>query len=156
MFNRDSERMFINSVIKHFVELNEINLPETFLKRWLKAVSEKPVTSEQLDGEFPSYAERLKNQLVINKIIEKYELKVSTEEIENYVRQIIKNQFASYNSGIEMEEEDLKATVERVLKNEKEYERIVEMIYDQKISALLKEKLTLNNREVPVEEFYKG
>jgi AAA+ ATPase superfamily predicted ATPase len=53
-----------------------------------------------------------------------------------------------------MEEKDLEDTVSRVLKNEKEYNRIVEKMYDDRILAFLKSKLKLNFNEVSFEDFY--
>jgi hypothetical protein len=53
-----------------------------------------------------------------------------------------------------MEEQDLEDTVTRVLKNEKEYNRIVEKMYDDRLLELLKSKLKLNFTEVSFEEFY--
>jgi hypothetical protein len=42
----------------------------------------------------------------------------------------------------------------RLLKNEKEYNRIVEKMYDDKLLELLKSKLKLNFTEVSFEDFY--
>ena len=37
--------------------------------RWIKAVNEKPLTDEQMQKEFPQYAETLRWRLIENKII---------------------------------------------------------------------------------------
>jgi hypothetical protein len=73
--------------------------------------------------------------------------------VRDYVKDLIAKQFASYNMT-SMEEKDLEDTVSRVLKNEKEYNRIVEKMYDDRILAFFKSKLKLNFNEVSFEDFY--
>ncbi len=155
MFNADSDRYFLSKAIAGLVRKYDVQLPEEFLKRWLLVTNEKELTAQQIEHEFPVYAERLRTQIIINKIVKQNNLSVSQEEIQNYVSDLIKKQFESYNHGAEMEAEDLKNTVKRVLSNEKEYNRLVEKLYDDKMLKFLKSKLKLNFTEVSVDQFYK-
>jgi hypothetical protein len=52
-------------------------------------------------------------------------------------------------------EEQVKATVQRVLGDEKEVNRIYERLYDMKLVDLLKKTYTIENKELPREEFEK-
>lgn len=153
MFNADSDKFFLNSVIAGLVKRYDLQLPETFLKRWLLFVNEKEINAEQIEREFPVYAERLRTQMVINKIIRQNGIEVKEQDIRDFVKDLVAKQFASYN-GTEMEEQDLEDTVTRVLKNEKEYNRIVEKMYDDRLLNFLKSKLKLNFTEVSFEDFY--
>ncbi len=153
MFNADSDKYFLNRVVAGLVKKYDIQLPEDFLKRWLLFVNEKEINATQIEKEFPIYAERLRTQMVINKIIKQNGIEVKEQDIRNFVKDLVAKQFASYN-GTEMEESDLEDTVTRVLKNEKEYNRIVEKMYDDKLLELLKSKLKLNFTEVSFEDFY--
>ena len=153
MFNADCDKFFMNRVIAGLVKKYDLQLPETFLKRWLLFVNEKEINAEQIDREFPVYAERLRTQMVINKIIRQNGIEVKEQEIRDFVKDLVSKQFASYN-GTEMEESDLEDTVTRVLKNEKEYNRIVEKLYDDRLLNFLKSKLKLNFTEVSFEDFY--
>lgn len=153
MFNADSDKYFLNRVVAGLVKKYDLQLPEEFLKRWLLFVNEKEINAEQIDREFPVYAERLKTQMVINKIIRQNGIEVKEQEIRDFVKDLVAKQFASYN-GTEMEEQDLEDTITRVLKNEKEYNRIVEKMYDDRLLSFLKSKLKLNFTEVSFEDFY--
>jgi trigger factor len=153
MFNADSDKYFLNRVVAGLVKKYDIQLPEQFLKRWLLFVNEKEINAEQIEKEFPIYAERLRTQMIINKIIRQNGIEVKEQDIRDFVKDLVSKQFASYN-GTEMEEQDLEDTVTRVLKNEKEYNRIVEKMYDDRLLELLKSKLKLNFTEVSFEEFY--
>jgi trigger factor len=153
MFNADSDKFFLNRVIAGLVKKYDLQLPEEFLKRWLLFVNEKEINAAQIEKEFPIYAERLRTQMVINKIIRQNGIEVKEQDIRDFVKDLIAKQFASYN-GTEMEEQDLEDTVTRVLKNEKEYNRIVEKMYDDRLLNFLKSKLKLNFTEVSFEDFY--
>ena len=153
MFNADSDKYFLTRVIAGLVKKYDLQLPEEFLKRWLLFVNEKEINAEQIEKEFPIYAERLKTQMVINKIIRQNGIEVKEQDIRDFVKDLVSKQFASYN-GTEMEESDLEDTVTRVLKNEKEYNRIVEKMYDDRLLEFLKSKLKINFTEVSFEDFY--
>jgi len=153
MFNADSDKFFLNRVIAGLVKKYDLQLPEEFLKRWLLFVNEKEINAAQIEKEFPIYAERLRTQMVINKIIRQNGIEVKEQDIRDFVKDLVAKQFASYN-GTEMEEQDLEDTVTRVLKNEKEYNRIVEKMYDDRLLNFLKSKLKLNFTEVSFEDFY--
>ncbi len=154
MFNAESDKFFMSDVIKGLVKKYDLQLPEEFLKRWLLLTNDKKQNTEQIEKEFPIFAERLKTQLVINKVLKQNNIVVAEDEIRNYVKDLIKKQYAMYNGGIEMEEEDLSSTTNRILSDEKEYNRIVEKLYDNRLLEFFKSKLKLNFTEVPFEEFY--
>lgn len=153
MFNADSDKFFLNRVVSALVKKYDLQLPEEFLKRWLLITNGKEINQEQINREFPVYAERLKTQMVVNKIIRQNGIEVKEQDIRNFVKDLVAKQFATYN-GTEMEETDLEETVSSVLKNEKEYNRIVEKMYDDRILNFLKSKLKLNFTEVSFEDFY--
>ena len=50
MFSRDSERVFKRLVMRKLAEDAKIELPDNFLKRWISATSEKPITPEELES----------------------------------------------------------------------------------------------------------
>jgi trigger factor len=153
MFHRESQQRFINSVLENIGNQASISFPEDFLKRWLMVANEKPLTVEQLEAEFGSFLQRLKRQLVVNKLVKQYGLEVSEEEAKNHVRTAISEQFLNHN-GYEIEVEELENTINRILDNQKEYEKVMEYLYDQKLSNLLSEKVNKQTIELSLPEFY--
>jgi len=153
MFNADSDKYFLNRVLAGLVKKYDLQLPEEFLKRWLKFVNEKEIKANQIEKEFPIYAERLRTQMIINKIIRQNGIEVKEQDILNFVRDLVSKQFVSYN-GTEMEESELEDTVALVLKNEKESNKIVEKMYNDRLLEFLKSKLKINFTEVSFEDFY--
>jgi len=154
MFVNDSERKFYNDVVEHLMNKVNFNLPTEFLKRWIVAANEKPVTFEQVDSEFDNYSKGLKWQLIENKIIKDNNLEVSKEEVVDHTKELIIQQFAQMGQG-DMGEEELNQTAQRVLSNQEEAKKLYEKLYGQKVMELFKTKFTLENKEVAYDDFFK-
>jgi trigger factor len=155
MFVNDSERKFYNDVVEHLMSKINFNLPTEFLKRWIVAVNEKPVTIEQVDSEFEGYSKGLKWQLIENKIIKDNDIKVTNEEVIDHTKELILQQFGQMGQA-PMNDEELNKTAQRVLSNEEEVKKLHEKLYGQKVMTLFKTKFTLENKEVAYDDFFKS
>ena len=154
MFVNDSERKFYNDVVEHLMNKINFNLPNEFLKRWIVAANEKPVTPEQVESEFEGYSKGLKWSLIENKIIKDNNIQVTNDEVIGSVKQLILEQFGKY-SPTPMPEEELNKTVQRVLSNKEEAKKIYEKLYGEKVMTLFKSKFTLENKELAYDDFFK-
>ena len=154
MFVNDSERKFYNEVVEYLMNKINFNLPTEFLKRWIVAANDKPVSFEQVDAEFDNYSKGLKWQLIENKIIKENDLQVTNEEVVEHTKELILQQFAQMGQG-PMGDEELNQTVQRVLSNQEEAKKLYEKLYGQKVMTLFKTKFTLENKEVAYDDFFK-
>lgn len=154
MFNVDSERFLKTEVENKLVENLNINLPDTFLKRWLMAVNEKPVTEEELEKDYPNYARAMQWRLIENKIIKDNGITVSEEDAQQEAKLFIKSEYARY--GQVPTEEDLEKISKDLLAKEKDAQRIYENLYSKKVLSLIKEKCNLETKEVSYEDFFKN
>ncbi len=154
MFVNDSERKFYNEVVEHLMNKINFNLPTEFLKRWIVAANEKPVTFEQVDSEFENYSKGLKWQLIENKIIKENNLEVTKDEVVEHTKELILQQFAQMGQG-PMGDEELNQTAQRVLSNQEEAKKLYEKLYGQKVMTLFKTKFTLENKEMAYDDFFK-
>lgn len=154
MFNVDSERFLKTEVENKLVEKININLPDTFLKRWLMAVNEKPVTQEELEKDYPNYAKAMQWRLIENKIIKDNGISVSEEDAQQEAKLFIKSEYARY--GQVPTEEDLEKISKDLLAKEKDAQRIYENLYSKKVLSLIKEKCKLETKEVSYEDFFKN
>lgn len=152
MFEQDSDRKFYENVEKSLVEKINPSLPEDFLKRWLMAVNEKPVTLEQIENEFESWSRMMKWKLIENKIVKNYELKISHEEMLEEAKRFVKNHYARY--GQTPEEAEVTKVANEILSKEKEAEKIAENLFYVKSLALFKDKFKLNRKEVSYNDFF--
>lgn len=154
MFNADSERFLKTEVEKQLVDKLNIQLPDEFLKRWLMAVNEKPVTQEELEKDYPNYAKAMQWRLIENKIIKDNQIKVEAEEATEEAKIFIKGEYARY--GQVAQDEDVEKIAKDLLSKEKEAQKIFENLYSKKVLSLIKEKCTLQTKELSYDEFFKN
>jgi trigger factor len=140
----------MNEVEKTLLETSNPKLPEEFLKRWLLAVNEKPITLEQLNDEFPSYLKAMQWKLIENKIIKDNDIKVGNEEVLEEAKRYITSQYARY--GQVPTEDEIKKLTGTILSKESEVQKIYENLYYVKLLQLFKEKFTLKNKEIAQSE----
>jgi trigger factor len=152
MFAQDSDRKFFTEVEKTLVDTINPALPEDFLKRWLMAVNDKPVTMEQLNAEFDAWGRSMKWKLIENKIIKGNNLSVTAEEATEEAKRFVRSHFARY--GQIPEEQEVEKTAISILQKDKEAEKIYENLYYTKILGLFKSKYKLNNKELSYNEFF--
>ena len=154
MFQVDADRFLQAEIEKTLVEKLGIGLPDAFLKRWLLAVNEKPLTQEQLDNEYPQYAKSMQWKLIENKIIKDNEIKVSAEEAMNEAAGYVRSEYAKY--GQKPTDEEVEKIAKSLLSKEKEAQKIYENMYTRKVLDLIKSTCSLNTKEVSYDDFFKN
>lgn len=148
-----SEYKFAIDTRDALVEQSDMQLPEAFLKRWLIAVN-KELTEEQIDQDFDGFLQDLKWQLIKDTIAKENEVKVSQDEVEDLAKRIALSQYQQY--GIyDVPEEQLESFAKMMLNKPEESERIYKKLHEDKVIAIVKEKVTIVEEEVSQEEFTK-
>ena len=152
MFSNDSDRILTNAVYKELLDNTQVELPNEFLKKWIKLSNEQKVTDEQIEAEYDKYAQSLKWQLIQGNIFKSNNLQIQNEEIIGFTKQLLVNNYAQY--GIPApEDKELTESAMGVLKNKEEAERVQEMLIEQKLNNFFKSTVKLKEKEVSYDEF---
>ncbi len=153
-FIAESDRMLKNDVVTYFLDKLKLDMPNDFLKRWLVKTSEKPITMEMLEKEYDIYVKSLKWQLIENKILEKYDIKVTQEDVLAHTKELIGIQMKQYGKA-ETDDKKLTDIANNILKNEKERKKVYDQIFDQRTLIVYKQKFKLTKKSVTYDEFVK-
>jgi len=146
-----SDHKFTLDTRNSLVEKTEMELPEAFLKRWLIAVN-KELTLEQIENDFDGFILDLKWQLIKDVIAKENEIQVTPEETVEFAKKMALAQYQQY--GIhDVPEEQLESFANMMLEKQEEKERIYKKLHEDKVVAVVKEKVTLDETEVSQEEF---
>ena len=146
-----SEQRFAMDARDTLIEKVNPELPEAFLKRWLR-VANKDVTEEQIENDFDGFLKDLKWQLIKDKLIKENELKVEEEEAFDFAKQLAQAQYAQY--GIpNVPEDQLESFAKMILEKQEEKERLYNKLLEDKVVAVVKDKVSLDEKEVTQEEF---
>ena len=149
---QEANYRFGADVRKYFVEKAALELPEAFLKRWLVYANEGKFTAEQVEKEFPAFIEDFKWQLVRGYIMQKFNLKVSREDILAAARSFVAYQYAMYGmAGVPQNLID--SSAENMLQDQNQYRRLEEQCEDNIAIAKVREEVTLQNKKISMEKF---
>lgn len=153
-FVPESDRMLKNDVVTYLIDKIKFDMPDEFLKRWLVHTSEKKVTLEQIESEYDMYSKSLRWQLIENNILENYNVKVSTEEVENHTKSLITMQMQQYGQPVPQEDK-MNEIVSSILKKEDERKKIYDQLYDVKSLEVYKENFKLTEKAISYDDFVK-
>lgn len=152
MFRREGERVFKRLVMRALMEQADIDLPDGFLKRWIAATSEKPITPEELEAGYEGYATGLRKQLLEDRIVEKYGLEVKAEELSAFAQRMVADQFMQY--GLPAPEgEQLQEMAGRMLADREQFRQVRDTIVEQKLTAHFKAMLSPQENRLSFDDF---
>jgi len=146
-----SDHKFAIDARDTLIEKSKLKLPEAFLKRWLIAVN-KELTVEQIENEFEPFIKDLEWQLIKDKIAGENDIKVTAEEADEFAKQMARAQYNQY--GIyDIPDEQLDSFAKMLMDKPEEKERIYKKLYEDKVIAVVKEKVSIQEKEVSQKEF---
>lgn len=144
-FNHDLEDVLLHEI--------KFELPDEFLKRWIKTVNEKPITDEQLTREYPSYSREMKLKLIEQKIAGDHKIEITKDDLNGYARQLILQQFSGY--GQNLGEELINDFAKRYLDKEENLRKATEQVMAQKAQEIIANNTTKDVEKVSYDEFAK-
>ncbi len=132
-----------------------LKLPDEFLKRWiLQQDKNKSKTREEIDKEYPLFVEDLKWHLISQQIIRSNNLEAGNEDYTEAARKQARLFYAQYGMP-DIGDEHLTDIVDKILKDEKQKDKLTELILDDKVFEFLKENLNIETKKVNFEEYKK-
>jgi trigger factor len=153
VFVGDSDRKFLMDVKENLLEKTKFDLPETFLKKWMRTSGEKPLTEEEVEEQFPNMKEDMRWQIMQNRIISENKIEVNHQELVEFTKQLVLQQMAQY--GQMPEGVDLDQIAHNVLGNREEAERIGDQLFERKLLEYFKSSFKIDEKELTYDEFVK-
>lgn len=150
----DADYKFAQDARKALIKKNEkVAFPEAFLKRWALTTN-KDLTQEKLDADFPAMLDELKWHLVQEKIAKENDIKVEDGDIEEFAKKVAKSQFAQYGMT-NVPDEILNGYVADMKKDQKAIQNMVNGVINEKINGIIKNAAKLDEKEISLDDFNK-
>ena len=151
-FSNQSDQKFLNDVTEFLISNTKFDLPTDFLKKWMQTAGDKNLTTEESQIEFEKSEKGLRYQLIESKIIEDNKLKIDSEQIKKFSKEVILMQMKQYgqtNPG----DKELESISNRLMSNKDEVKRISDQLLSQKLIKLFKSEMKLKTVSVNYEKF---
>jgi len=149
---KESERYFLNDAIEKLVESTPVELPDDFIRKLLIQNNEQEKSGEELEKQLENFSRSIKWQLIESQIVKEYDLSVKEEEMRNVVKAYFTGHMPSQEESPEHTER-LDQIVNSVLSNKEEASRLHDQLFEKKLLDLFKDKLKLEHKDIPYDEF---
>jgi len=154
-FVAESDKLFLSETVDLLIEKANIQIPAEFMKRWVLANNEGKLTAEQIETQWTSYEHSLKWQLLQEKLFKAHNIVVEPTEVREHIKGFIGGQYFGGQTEDEGFKSQIDGIVDTVMQNKEEVNKIYDQLYDKKLLDLLKEKLSLKNKSISLDDFIK-
>ena len=135
-----------------YIQKAGIQLPEAFLKRWLLEANDGKVTAEDVEKDFPGFAEDFKWQLVRGHLMEKWGFKVEEKDLREQAEAFARYQYAMYGIG-NVPDEMVKEMAVNMLQDQKQVDRLFEQVEDRMVLDKIRGTITLKPTKISAAKF---
>jgi trigger factor len=151
MMVQDADRKLQDDIYKYSLSKVNFELPDEFLKRWLKATNEK-LTEEELSGGYSDFAQNLKWTLIENKIMKDNDIKIQYDEVFALAKLRLDQQFRMY-SPQPLSDEQLGQYTVQYLQNKENANKIFEEVKALQVFEYIKGAVTLDKKDILYSDF---
>ncbi|HEY0054733.1 MAG TPA: trigger factor [Pedobacter sp.] len=151
MMMQNADQKLHNDLVQYGLDKVKLELPDDFLKRWLKETNQN-ITAEELENGYNDFAKNLKWTLIENKIIKDNKIEIKYEDVLASAKQKLDAQFRMYSPQALPEEQLTQYTVQ-FLQNKENANRTFEEVKAQKVFEYLKSVITLDKKEIDYNKF---
>ncbi len=147
-----SNALLMRSFQERLMAENHVPLPDTFLKRWLFVNNEGRLPQEQIEREYPAFADNLRWSLLRDKIKEQFDVEVTDDDVYESYAQRLRNYF---QGQIDLPEEFMRSSVERMMKEDKNLETTKRDLETDKLFVAIRSVVTLQDTPATSQELHK-
>ena len=152
MFVQNAAQRLQNDLYLKGLETVEVDFPEAFLKRWLKATNPE-IKEDELEEGFADFLKNLKWTLIENRIISQNNLQVKYEEVLALAKERIAAQIRMYSPGQEPTDDQLAQYAVQLLGDKEQANRLFDEMKALKVFDYLKGLVKLEKKEIEYNKF---
>lgn len=153
-FDKQADNKMFNKVYEKLIAETKLELPDAFLKRWVRLTNEKPISDVQVEAEYPAFRNNLIWSLIVKKIKNDAKIVVSQDEVIAKTEEGIKAQMAQYGM-MDFAGAELENFVASMMTREDHVNQTRDAILEEKIFEYLKSNITVKDKSVSLEDFNK-
>ena len=151
-YKQESAYRLSKDIRDYLVQKAGLTLPEEFLKRWLTLMNKDKVDEETIEKEFPAFLQDYRWQLVRGHLMDTLGLKIEQKDIQEAAESYVRYQYAMYGMG-GVPDEIVKENAKNVLTDEKQFNRVIEQVEDNKVLDAVKGIIKITPKRISVDKF---
>ena len=147
-YDRQAESLLFRDFQDDLLEKNRMELPETFLRRWLSVANE--MTPEAVDAEYVNFAKNLQWSMIRSKMVEKFNIEVKEEEVLEGFKDRIRGYFGGQGNEL-----IVLNTANRLMEDKDQVDQLFQELMADKLFAEVRNAVTIEPNKTSMEDFEK-
>jgi len=148
-YDNQALQFMYRDIMDFLMDNNEINLPDTFLKRYLKESNEN-VSEDVVENEFDAFAKNMRWSLQKSHLAKKFEITVEEDDIRKQITNTVFSYMRSYGN---MDYSFISQTVDRLMKDKEQVNKAYEEILADRIFSRIGDTVKKKNIAISQENF---
>jgi len=144
-----SNALLMREFQTRLLDLNRFDLPDTFLKRWLQYNNES-LRPEQIEAEYPAFAENLRWSLLRDRLKERFGIEVSDEDLRAEYAARVRNYFQA-----DIPDHIITSSIERLMQDEKDVSETARQLETDKIFEAIRVEISITDKAVHSDELHR-
>lgn len=152
-YAQQSSNQVHDQIYHHLVDHTPMELPESFLKRWLQTGGEKPKTAEEAEKDYPGFVSQLKWTLVSSKLANDNKIEVLPDDIRDFAKQQLFSYMGGQLSALGDDQKWVDDYTNRMMQDRKFVEDSYHRISTEKLFSLLESQVSAKEEAISAEAF---
>jgi len=150
-YAQESDYRFMIDAKEYLIDKAALQLPDAFMKRWIKTANDGKFTDEQIEAEYDLFAKDFRWNMIRGKLMKDNELKVEKEDVMKQARSMAAYQFAMYGMQ-NVPEEHLDKYAEQLLADRQQADRIIEKVQDDIVLSWVRKTATIEKKKISLDK----
>ncbi len=147
-YHNQALQVMYRDIMDKLVAETKVELPSTFLKKWLKMTNEK-LTDEEIDKDFDGFLDNMKWTLIKGKLAKMFEIEVNHEDVREAMVNKIKSYFGQYGTN----ESHINEILDKMMENKEEMNKTYEELQAGKLFTKIGETVNHKENTISLEDF---
>ena len=150
-YAQESDYRFMLDAKEYLIKKAAIELPDAFMKRWIKFANDDKFTMEQIEAEYDLFAKDFRWNMIRTKMMKDQEMKVTKDDVMAQAKSMASYQFAMYGMQ-NVPDEHLTRYAEQMLGDRQQAERILERVEDDLVLNYVRKTATLEKKKISLDK----
>ena len=146
---KQSDSILMREIHDKLIEVNDLEFPKEFLKRWLKTSAEDPSKVDDSDEAYEGFVKGLKWRLIGNKLADEHDIKVEDADVLESGKANLRQMFGG---GGGVDDAMITQYATQMLQQEEFFNRSYASAFNDKVLHVLKDQVSTEKKVVDKEE----
>lgn len=159
-YSQNTDKKLFVDTVDTIVKDTKFDLNEEFVKRWVLSEqnreaeeNKKETVNDIPEEDMKQILRSLRWELIQNRITEQYGMKIEMQDLRDFYKNRVLAQYFPVNAEDEESKKRVEMFIDSMMKNEEEVRRVYDMVFEEKLTAIFKDKVKVDKKSLSMEEF---